>query len=594
MRRPLFLVLLLALAGCAGPTPVEPGAPVERVPEGKADDFYSDVAAEFEVRGELTVEAAADASAAERREAAQRRVDAAVLYLTTFVTKKIDGFFTNLEYGGHAAMVRNRTSETLELIGGAPESDDALRLRAANELGFEELDAVLDRRAAEGLVAGRPFETIEEVDAVRYVGPVALDQLLELGQAAFGAEGGELRVRFAVQLAGPRNLPALLGREFDLRMPAGATSDGEGSLSTVRSFDPDTYTGELEAVPCTLESVPEARNSFPAYAAFFEDGVFDITVFQGHEYNEFRADLWEAMIAYHLLVFQNGFRADELDLLDAPDAFVQSQLNEALGEQAAELSDLVDQVARLHPDSGPLVGSIVADGAPVRVEVRIFHSEMFREDRAGQRQRALDEIAGRDVFFYNGHAGPWYGFYLDAAGAAEVREDDFATAAFTDRQQLFVANGCQTYSQYADMVYAHPAKDESNLDVITTVNFSYGEGSDMLLGALVQTDGAGNHVAWSYGDLIRAFNEIQINEEKQVFYGVTGIDGNARLHPYAALDRVGDACSWATECGDPNGNVCAGTCGAVALDAAACPEGTVYSRFANGDNVIQGGACFAR
>lgn len=592
MHRPTALAVLLVLAGCAAPD-AEPGAPVNRVPGGKADDFYSDVAAEFEVRGEVPVDVSPDADAAQRREAAQRRVDAVVLYLTTFVTKKIEGFFTNLEYGGHAAMVRNRTAETLELIGEEPIDDDTLRLRAANELSYEELDAVLDRRAAQGLVDGRPFATVEEVDAVRYVGPVALDRLLELGQAAFAAGDGQLRVAFSVQLAGPRNLPTLLGEDFDLRMPDGATSDGEGSLSTVRSFDADEYTGELESVACTLSPVAEARNSYPAYDAYFADGVFDITMFQGHEYNDFRADLWEAFMAYYQMVYERSYDDSQLDLLDEPDALVAEMLTETLGEQAEDFADLVDRVARLHPDSGPLVGSITANGEPVRVEVRIFHSEMFRDDRAGQRQRALDEIAGRDVFFYNGHAGPWYGFYLDAAGDAQVDEEDFLTAAFTDRQQLFVANGCQTYSQYADMVYAHPNKDESNLDVITTVNFSYGQGSDTLLSALVQTDWRGNHIAWSYGDLIREFNRIQINEDNQVFYGVTGIDGNARMHPYANLDTVGNACSWATECGDPNGNVCSGTCAAVALDADACPEGTSYARFANGDDVIQGGACFA-
>ena len=36
----------------------------------------------------------------------------------------------------------------------------------------------------------------------------------------------------------------------------------------------------------------------------------------------------------------------------------------------------------------------------------------------------------------------------------------------TDRQQLVIAQGCQTYSQYADVIYAHESKDESNLDVI--------------------------------------------------------------------------------------------------------------------------------
>jgi hypothetical protein len=50
-------------------------------------------------------------------------------------------------------------------------------------------------------------------------------------------------------------------------------------------------------------------------------------------------------------------------------------------------------------------------------------------------------------------------------------------APFTAKQQLVLAQGCQTYSQYADMIYASPVKDEPNLDVITTVNNSYGVGN---------------------------------------------------------------------------------------------------------------------
>jgi hypothetical protein len=40
----------------------------------------------------------------------------------------------------------------------------------------------LDRRAAEGIVQGRPFDAVEDLDAVPYVGPVALDALLAYGE----------------------------------------------------------------------------------------------------------------------------------------------------------------------------------------------------------------------------------------------------------------------------------------------------------------------------------------------------------------------------------------------------------------------------
>jgi len=72
---------------------------------------------------------------------------------------------------------------------GSVEAD--LILRAANELSFDELDvdASLDRRAAEGIVAARPFATLDTLDAVPYVGTSALDKLYDIGVERFGTEG---------------------------------------------------------------------------------------------------------------------------------------------------------------------------------------------------------------------------------------------------------------------------------------------------------------------------------------------------------------------------------------------------------------------
>ncbi len=48
---------------------------------------------------------------------------------------------------------------------------------AVNHLDYDALDAVLDARAATGLVAGRPFSSVTAMGPVPYVGPGALDSL---------------------------------------------------------------------------------------------------------------------------------------------------------------------------------------------------------------------------------------------------------------------------------------------------------------------------------------------------------------------------------------------------------------------------------
>src|SRR5687768_14233222 len=73
--------------------------------------------------------------------------------------------------------------EPVSLLPEARELDDrALAILAlVNDpyVGVEELDhgVELDARAAKNIVAGRPYATFEELDAVPFVGSVALEKL---------------------------------------------------------------------------------------------------------------------------------------------------------------------------------------------------------------------------------------------------------------------------------------------------------------------------------------------------------------------------------------------------------------------------------
>ena len=55
------------------------------------------------------------------------------------------------------------------------DADDVLNL--VNEVSYEGLDLILNRRAARNIVEARPFNSIEALAAVRYVGRSALTRL---------------------------------------------------------------------------------------------------------------------------------------------------------------------------------------------------------------------------------------------------------------------------------------------------------------------------------------------------------------------------------------------------------------------------------
>lgn len=494
------------------------------VADGKADNYYSSVAAEFEVQGTLPVAMTKDEfnDEAKRADLVSRRLTAFGLYLTTYVTDKFRGidhdgdgkisesevFFHNEGYGGFHAMVRNFSVETLD-------------------------------------VAGDPTSGYQVTFTIDLAGPRDLLSLVDLKDAADG------------------------GKTFEVKLPKGATVDPQSvPRGEVRNFDPAKYSGEIETIACKIERLPDPGNAYPAYDQFTADGVYDLTLFYGHDYNTARSDLQESRSAFELLV-DSGFKAP-----------------------VARFEDL-------KADSGVFTRTAKANGKDVTIEVRMYHSDMFTTDRKKQHDLAVSELVARDVFFYNGHAGPYFGFYLDEARAATVNYLELANAPFTKKQQLVIAQGCQTYSQYADMLYANPEKSEDNLDVITTVNYSYGQGTDELLSSLIQLDSAGNHRPVDFYTLVGDLNSNWLNDSRDVFYGVMGIDGNPQLHPYADAAKIGEKCETAADCGDADGNVCLSAsigpklCGAKALTEAACPEGTQFKFLARGATIATG-ACLKK
>lgn len=614
-----MLASSLILASCGTnvePEPQTESADADRwqiVTPGKADDYYSNVSAEFEVTGTIDVEMTDEefADPKLREQLVAQRISAVGVYLTTYMTDKfrgidIDGdgvvgddevFFTNENYGGFAAMVRNQSTEVLAVEG------------------------------ADGIYAAT----------------------------------------FTIDLAGPRDLSDLLladgaersnadGVSFGLVMPQGATTSEDGR--PIRNFDPSTYEGATETVPLSMRALPDVGDAYPHYNEFFADNVLDVTLYFGHDYNDARYDIQDAQAAYEQLI-ELGFSSpvgsfDELQAdsgaftksvvilkHDSGEACVENELVNLFNHPDLTVPTLQSIGVRSDAARNALAARAGADGvfdtaddvrfetlediddvrmigvrtmekmraamqptcdASARwasVQVRIYHSDMYQGARAEQRERALYEIGQRDVFFYNGHAGPYYGLYLDADYGAYIDDSEFAALEIDgSRQRLFVAQGCQTYSQYADMLYANPALSESNLDVITTVNYSYAVGTMNLFARLVQTDD--QDVLWPapYNELIGGLNGEYWNTEKSVFYGVIGIDQNPSEHPHANLDTIGQPCSTHEECGlTTAGGYCSGfsdgidRCVTRVVSEEACPTGTEYAYVADEQTVI-GGVCY--
>jgi len=525
--------LLIAVAACGGAMEDSSSDPdarnkedesLEIVTPGKADNYYSDMAKEYELSGTIGVDITEEDynDPTERNRVISSRLTAVGLYLTTYLTDKIRGvdsngngeidddevLFENMDYGGFKAMVRNYSVENEEVVA----TDD-----------------------------------------------------------------GSYEVQYTIDVAGPKNfLDALAqnggertsdGVEFAFQMPDGATSDPENvDRGNVRDFSPADYEGDLESVELEAAPLPNIQNAYPHYQAFFEDGLYDITLFYGYDYNDSRSDLEDAEKAFETLESW-GF--------EAPVAGFDS----------------------LEYDSGPFVKTVQSpsEGTPdeVEIEVRIFHAEMFENEREYQRELALERLSDSDVFFYNGHAGPYYGFLMESGHTADVENyRELAEIEMKDKQQLFVAQGCQTYSQYADMLYANPAKSEENLDVITTVNYSYGRGTMTLLENLVSTNQSGYHQPTPFYEIVQNLNDDFYNGMKDVFYGVMGIDGNPQTHPYGNPDAIGESCEAAFDCGVTNGNVCAeGSCAVRALAEGSCPADSQFGYLGDGEQ-LETGICY--
>ncbi|MGK0357842.1 MAG: hypothetical protein ACI9U2_000125 [Bradymonadia bacterium] len=316
--------------------------------------------------------------------------------------------------------------------------------------------------------------------------------------------------------------------------------------SSTRRFDL-TVDGEDAPISIVVEGTA-SRDAFPKYDELFADGVYDIGLHFGGDYNEGRFDLETAKWTVQTLL-DGGWTNDAVTGFDD-----------------------------LYIDSPPFTRQMLIEGKVVEARITIVHSDMVEPSEESKLSDAMKaSFAEKDVVIYSGHAGPGAGFILDYQPRHEIPTRDFATLDLPEKYQIYVFDGCQTYRTYVDDILTNPAKTFDNLDIVTTVNttpFSVGYQTIWeFVYWLTLTDEAGNHFPISWKDLLRGLNTKNFAD---VYYGVHGIDGDPQLNPHAP-DVACQPCAQDADCG-AGGNFCLGysggaACGVACTTDTACGDG---------------------
>ncbi len=472
--------LLLLSFGCSASAPPGPsGAPHEVVPEsdGKADNYISSNAREFELVGVATAplpEGYADLDAEAQLSAIDRAVQLRLNRVNT--------------------ALRRHVSAVLEEANGGDTGEDVRWF------------TFFKRGAAEAAGA----EVTED----------------------------ELRFEFAIGLVGSPYLMSQLAPGRSSRRTFEVAPDSEGG---------ETLEVEIRG--------SESRDAFPRYDRLFADGVYDLGVHFGGDYNEERFDIDTARWLVDEYLLERGFSNAEVTDFDS-----------------------------LTIDSPPFTKEMFVEGRAVEVRVFVTHSDMVEPEEEERLSDAMREsFRSRDVVIYSGHAGPGAGFILDYQPRHEIKARDFASLEMRDDYQIFVLDGCETYRTYVDDLMKNPQKTFDNVDIVTTVNttpFAIGyQTLHQFITWLTITDESGTHYPVSWLSMLRGLN---IDRFDNVHYGVHGIDQGPQLNPHASEGVACTPCETDADCG-AGGNLClnlaeGGRCGVACTTDAACGDGNRCAR----------------
>lgn len=535
----LLTVAALCAAACAAEDaaldPTADGTLHGIVPQGKADDFFSDVGQEYTVTGRTfavreaaCLERHADALDPEARcalEAVGLKSFAIGWFLNQYVIDKHDA--KNEDWGGFTAMTRPESFQALET--SPPGADGRFDYTFTSELSG-------------------PLDLLEKMPTE----PCADD-------AAARCFTLEIPVLDSATLAQMDS-----GSEWYRKAPYNA-------------YAPELYTGDKETLELRITAYPRSNDAFLEYAELFDPdqlaiagGKLRIGVFVGWDYYEDRYDLQSAQEIYRWLTETQGFASP----VDGYDAYKvdSGELTKTIRVDGREIEV---EVQLVHPGQGDPADPTFA----------------------GAMKEAMKQaFTERQVIIYEGHAGPLYGFALADWNRTEAGELDDSELPLLDIPssfyQVVLASGCDTY-MVADALYKIPVKHgRVDLDIITTSSFSNAAGkgrtAKALLDAVINQSDQGELAPRTYGELLR-----ELNRERWMtpLFGVHGIDDNPRDNPFADKNLLCQPCESDADCGG-DGNLCvlieddAAVCTTLCKTDADCDAGYSCFQIYTGDTIV--------
>lgn len=393
-------------------------------------------------------------------------------------------------------------------------------------------------------------------------------------------EPGTFEFLFEAEAAGPltllRDLPlAADNKTFPLQIPKLTNAELEsGSYAkTYKAFDASKYTADkLDSLSVEITPKPAEPDAYPEYAKLFDDGLLDIAIHVGGDYN-----------------------AERYDILTARDIF------KRLSEQGFKAP--AESYEALRSNSGPFTKTLDANGKSIQVEVYLIHPDMQSEPGvgyAGLIELYKKSAATRDIVIYDGHAGydtTYSGVVVHYNPRHAIAADDFDTLTLPEKYQLFFFNGCKTYTAYADALYQNPAKNTANLDIISTVNFAWlSEMTRVTTDFISQVTlvSSKKHIPRTFDKIL---SELNKGSSRDVIYGIHGLSDNPHISPYADLSTLCAPCKYNSDCPGAD-NLCVtglsskSACAAACTDDSGCPSGYKCSPVAvKNSSVLSGSQC---